>query len=71
MHIFVVTIIILCSMYDYFKGVSFDSISAFADNAAVIHYRPTPETTKQIDKSSVYLLDSGGQYMYEKLSHNF
>ena len=55
------------STYDYFKGVSFPTISAFADNAAIIHYRPMPETNKQIDKSSVYLLDSGGQYMYVKL----
>jgi len=51
------------STYDYFKGVSFETISAFADNAAVIHYRAVPDTNKQIDKSSVYLVDSGGQYM--------
>ena len=56
------------STYDYFKGVSFPTISAFADNAAIIHYQPMPETNKQIDKSSVYLLDSGGQYMCVKLT---
>ena len=44
--------------------MSFETISAFADNAAIIHYQPTPETEKQIDKTSVYLVDSGGQYVY-------
>jgi len=60
----------MCSTYDYFRGVSFKSVSAFADNAAIIHYQPVPETNKQIDKTSVYLLDSGGQYMYASLFIN-
>ncbi len=45
-----------------FRGNSFDTISGFADNGAVIHYRSTPETSKKIDDSNLFLLDSGGQY---------
>jgi Xaa-Pro aminopeptidase len=41
---------------------SFNSISAFASNGAVIHYAPTPKTNKKISGNSLYLIDSGGQY---------
>lgn len=46
----------------YFVEPSFESISAFAENAAVIHYKPTPQTNKRITGDSLYLIDSGGQY---------
>jgi Xaa-Pro aminopeptidase len=45
------------------RGSSFDTISGFASNGAIIHYRVTPETNKKIDDSSLYLVDSGGQYL--------
>lgn len=45
-----------------FRGNSFDTISGFAENGAIIHYRSTPETSKKIDDSNLFLLDSGGQY---------
>ncbi len=41
---------------------SFNSISAFASNGAVIHYCATPKTNKKISGNSLYLIDSGGQY---------
>jgi Xaa-Pro aminopeptidase len=44
---------------------SFASISAFASNGAVIHYRVTEETNKKICGDSLYLIDSGGQYFGE------
>ncbi|CAG0879201.1 unnamed protein product [Darwinula stevensoni] len=44
-------------------GLSFGSISAFGPNGAVIHYSPANETNRAIDDSSLYLLDSGGQYL--------
>ncbi|XP_076058847.1 xaa-Pro aminopeptidase 1-like isoform X2 [Oratosquilla oratoria] len=47
---------------DHFMGLSFETISAFGPNGAVIHYRPKPETKRQITTNSLYLLDSGGQY---------
>lgn len=46
-----------------YKGNSFDTISGFASNGAIIHYRSTPETSKTIDDSALFLLDSGGQYL--------
>ncbi|XP_068204173.1 uncharacterized protein [Palaemon carinicauda] len=45
-----------------FVSTSFATISAFGSNGAVIHYHPQRETNKQIDNTSLYLLDSGGQY---------
>ena len=48
---------------EHFVEPSFESISAFAENAAVIHYRATPKTNKQITGDNLYLIDSGGQYL--------
>lgn len=45
------------------RGASFSTISGFASNGAIIHYRVTPETNKTIDDSNLYLIDSGGQYL--------
>jgi len=45
-----------------FVSLSFDSISSVGSNAAIIHYRPEPETDRQITKEEIYLLDSGAQY---------
>lgn len=41
---------------------SFSTISAFAENGAIIHYQPSAKTNKNINGNSLYLLDSGGQY---------
>lgn len=46
-----------------FKGESFSTISGFASNGAIIHYRASDATKKLIDDSNMYLLDSGGQYL--------
>jgi Xaa-Pro aminopeptidase len=51
------------SQEDLFQSLSFDSISAFGPNAAVIHYSPKPETAAQITKDGLYLLDAGAQYL--------
>ena len=45
-----------------FLDLSFPTISAFGENAAIIHYEPKPETNKRIEWDSFYLVDSGGQY---------
>lgn len=42
---------------------SFGSISSYGPNAAVVHYSPTPETDTELKRESLYLLDSGAQYM--------
>ncbi|GAB1602992.1 xaa-Pro aminopeptidase 1-like [Argonauta hians] len=47
----------------YNRGLSFGSISASGPNGAVIHYRPTNSTDREITTDDIYLLDSGGQYL--------
>lgn len=47
----------------YNKGLSFDTISAGGPNAAIIHYRPMPDSSLTITKDMVHLVDSGGQYL--------
>lgn len=49
----------------HFTGLSFETISAFGPNGAVIHYRPQPDTNRLITTESLYLVDSGGQYKGE------
>jgi Xaa-Pro aminopeptidase len=46
-----------------FRGLSFPTISAAAEHAAVVHYRVTAATNRTLDPSSLYLVDSGGQYL--------
>ncbi|MGH1480126.1 MAG: aminopeptidase P family protein [Geminicoccales bacterium] len=43
-------------------GPSFDTISASGPNAALAHYRVTEESNRTLEASSLYLVDSGGQY---------
>ncbi len=50
------------AMSDKFVCPSFATISAFADNGAIVHYHAEEKTNKKIE-SGIYLLDSGGQYM--------
>jgi len=45
-----------------FVGLSFETISSSGSNAAIIHYKPSPHDCAIIEKSSIYLCDSGGQY---------
>lgn len=44
------------------KGDSFTPISSIGKNSAIIHYRPNPNNSAKITPS-MYLLDSGGQYL--------
>ena len=48
---------------DMFFGESFNTIAGFASNGAIIHYGASEETSKKIDDSALFLLDSGGQYL--------
>ena len=45
-----------------FRGLSFETISSYGENGAVVHYRVTPETNKNLEPGSLYLVDSGAQY---------
>ena len=41
---------------------SFDTIAAYEANAAMMHYKATPETDKKLEARNMFLVDSGGQY---------
>ncbi len=47
----------------YFRGLSFDTISGSAGNGAIVHYRSTPRTNQPLMTGAVYLCDSGAQYL--------
>ena len=44
-------------------GESFGTISAYGPHAAMPHYSATPESNVPLKPESLYLLDSGGQYL--------
>ncbi|WOL11656.1 hypothetical protein Cni_G20420 [Canna indica] len=46
-----------------FRGLSFPTISSVGPNAAIIHYSPEADTCSELDADSIYLFDSGGQYL--------
>jgi Xaa-Pro aminopeptidase len=47
---------------NHFLYPSFETISGFESNGAIIHYRSTAQTNKEFLGNSLYLFDSGGQY---------
>jgi Xaa-Pro aminopeptidase len=42
---------------------SFDTISAYGDNAPMMHYRATPDSSRLLEPKGLYLVDTGGQYL--------
>lgn len=46
-----------------FLSESFAPISSYGPHGAVVHYSPTPETDAELRPDSLYLIDSGGQYL--------
>ncbi|KAA8531828.1 hypothetical protein F0562_006455 [Nyssa sinensis] len=48
---------------EHFRGLSFPTISSVGPNAAVIHYSPDAKTCLELDPNSIYLFDSGAQYI--------
>lgn len=45
-----------------FRDISFDTIAAYADHAAIVHYEPTPLSDVKLEPKGLLLLDSGAQY---------
>ena len=43
---------------------SFQTIAGAGSNGAIVHYRAKKESCRLIDKSDIFLCDSGGQYKY-------
>jgi len=46
-----------------FQGLSFETIAGAGPNGAIVHYRVTPDTDRRLDPDSLFLLDSGAQYL--------
>ncbi len=44
------------------EDLSFESISGAGSNGAVVHYRVNQATTQKLERGSLFLIDSGGQY---------
>lgn len=45
-----------------FQEESFPAISGGGEHAAIMHYRVSPESDRQIGSNEIYLIDSGAQY---------
>jgi len=45
------------------RDLSFDSISGAGPNGAIVHYKSSEKTNRKIEKGTLYLIDSGGQYV--------
>jgi len=43
---------------------SFNTIAGAGENGAIVHYRANQESSKIINKTDIFLCDSGGQYKY-------
>ena len=46
-----------------FICTSFETISGYSSNGAIVHYRVSNNSNKKFTKNSLYLCDSGGQYL--------
>lgn len=44
------------------KDISFDTISGAGSNGAICHYKVSTATSIKLERGSLYLVDSGGQY---------
>jgi Xaa-Pro aminopeptidase len=45
-----------------FRGLSFDTIAAYEEHGAIVHYEATPATDAPLQPKGLLLLDSGAQY---------
>ncbi len=46
-----------------YRDDSFDTITGAGPNGAIVHYRVSEETNRILDPGSLYLVDSGAQYL--------
>lgn len=46
-----------------YRGLSFDTISAYQAHGAIVHYEPTPATDAPLRPEGLLLIDSGAQYL--------
>lgn len=48
---------------EHYLWQSFDPISAFGPHAAIVHYSSSEETNVEVTKGSLFLMDTGGNYL--------
>ena len=48
---------------ELYRGLSFDTIAAYGEHGAIVHYEPTPATDVALRPEGFLLLDSGAQYL--------
>ena len=48
---------------EHYRGPSFDTISGAGASGAIVHYRVTDESNRRLEPGTLYLVDSGGQYL--------
>lgn len=53
----------LRSQQPLFKDISFDTIAAYQEHGAIVHYEATPESDVALKPEGFLLLDSGAQYL--------
>ena len=46
-----------------YRGPSFDTIAAYQEHGAIVHYEATPQTDALLRPEGFILIDSGGQYL--------
>ena len=47
----------------HYRGLSFDTIAAYGEHGAIVHYEPTPQSDIPLRPEGLLLLDSGAQYL--------
>jgi len=45
------------------RDLSFDTISGAGPNGAIVHYKSSEKTNRKLEQGTLYLVDSGGQYV--------
>jgi Xaa-Pro aminopeptidase len=48
---------------EHFRDLSFPTISGAGSNGAIVHYRASPLSEKPLEPGTLFLLDSGAQYL--------
>ncbi|MFQ5764795.1 MAG: aminopeptidase P family protein [Rhodospirillales bacterium] len=48
---------------EHFRSLSFPTISGAGANGAIVHYRVTEKTDRKLEPGTLYLVDSGAQYL--------
>ncbi|WP_207476913.1 aminopeptidase P family protein [Arenibaculum pallidiluteum] len=51
------------SANELYRDLSFQTISGAGPNGAIVHYRVSPETERRLEAGSLFLIDSGAQYL--------